>query len=93
MSRYMKEIQIYEEDIFDFEVSPFEMHHGLFLRSELEKHWEKMDSNEQLQLLSADLKVIKNADKIVNHLREIYDFSSSNKPESEWWWHLDKVSN
>src|SRR5690625_1699909 len=82
---------IYEEDIFDFEVSPFETIATRHVRSELERDFQIMNGEEQLKLLSVDVSVIKNARKIVNHISEVYDFSSTNKPEKEWWWHLDKV--
>ncbi len=26
------------------------------------------------------------------HIQEVYNFSLSNEPLSEWWWHLDKVA-
>lgn len=91
MTEFMEKIGIYEEDIFDFEISPFETVAALHLRSELEKEFENMNNKEQFKLLSVDIKVIENARKILNHISEIYDFTSSNKPEKEWWWHLNKV--
>lgn len=91
MTGFKNKIEIYEEDIFDFEVSPFETIATLHLRSELEKDFQKMNGNEQLLLLSVDVNVVKNAKKIVNYISDVYDFSSTTKPESEWWWHLDKV--
>jgi len=93
MSAFIQKIKRYEEDIFDFDVSPFETVATLHLRSELEKNLKEMNSEEQLELLSIDVKVIKNARKVANHIKEVYDFSKSNKPDSEWWWHLDKVSS
>jgi hypothetical protein len=53
-----------------------------------------MKENEKIRLLSIDLKVIKNARKIAEHIGKIYDFTRSNHPSSfEWWWHLDKIAD
>ncbi|MGF7535175.1 hypothetical protein AAGG74_16095 [Bacillus mexicanus] len=88
----MESIQVYKSDIFEFDISPFEIFQVLFLRSELEKQFTSMSEEEKIALLTADLKVIKNSKKIVEHIGKIYDFSESKHPTSEWWWHLDKVS-
>lgn len=91
INSYSEKIERYEIGIFNLDVSPFENIAILHLRSNLEKEFENMNSDEQLKLLSIDIDVIKNARNIANHISEVYDFSTSNKPESEWWWHLDKI--
>jgi hypothetical protein len=89
---WLQKIKRYEEDIFDLDVSPFETIAILHLRSELERVFPAMNSDEQLELLSVDVKGLKNARNIADHLKDIYDSSTSKKPETEWWWHLDKVA-
>lgn len=93
MNKIMNKINRYESDIFDFDISPFELIQILHLRSKLEIVYSSMGENEKLALLTIDLKVIKNAQRIVEHIEKVYDFSNSNHPISEWWWHLDKVAN
>lgn len=42
-----------------------------------------------------DLMLLTKTDEVLNHIREVYDFSLSevnNIPYEQWWWHLDKVS-
>lgn len=28
-----------------------------------------------------------------DHIKQVYDLSTSDEPLNEWWWHLDKVAN
>jgi hypothetical protein len=51
-----------------------------------------MSLEEQLELLTVDLKVIRKAKEISNHLSRIYDSQDSPRPISEWRWHLDKIA-
>ena len=37
------------------------------------------------------MQLIKNAKKMSEHIGEIYDFSNSDEPIEQWWWHLDKI--
>jgi hypothetical protein len=93
MNSLIKDIKRYESDILDLEISPFETTHTLHLRSKLEEQFLNMTLEEQIELLSIDLQVIKNAKKISKHLAAIYDSGDSHRPISEWWWHLDKIAN
>ncbi|WP_106494819.1 hypothetical protein [Lentibacillus sp. Marseille-P4043] len=93
MTSYMNKIERYGREIRDLTVSPFETMEMLHLRSALEKEISNMDENEQLRLLYFDLEVIQNIQNIYEHINNIYDFSTSKEPDTEWWWHLDKVIN
>ncbi|MCK1997498.1 hypothetical protein MPH47_09740 [Psychrobacillus psychrodurans] len=34
-----------------------------------------------------------NGSIIIDHIGVVYDFTSSDEPISEWWWHLDQVAD
>lgn len=40
-----------------------------------------------------DYQVIIHAKELAEHLKEILESSQNNKPESQWWWHLDSISD
>ena len=73
--------------------SPFESVYMFHIRSRLEKLINELTREEKMKLIYFDLKLIKNTQKMVKHIEEIYDFSLSNEPTTEWWWHLDEVAN
>ncbi|WP_394555905.1 hypothetical protein C1N61_32545 (plasmid) [Priestia aryabhattai] len=93
MNTYLEQIKRYENDILDLDISPFETTHTLHQRSKLEEEFCKMNTPEQIKLLSVDLKVIKNAQQVSEHLAPIYNSVESHRPISQWWWHLDKIAN
>ncbi|RSK26408.1 hypothetical protein EJF36_05785 [Bacillus sp. HMF5848] len=93
MSEHSKSIEIYGQCVDDFEVSPFESVDMLHRRSTLEKAIQELNYEERMKLLSYDMQLIKNAKNMAKHIGEIYDFSLSEEPLSQWWWHLDKVAN
>lgn len=89
-----KEIEMYGRDIDDIiEISPFEGTYLLHMRSHIERELHTLTNVEKIKLYSYDLKFIKNAKKIANHIEEIYDFKLSKEPLQEWWWHLDRVAS
>lgn len=45
--------------------------------------WGKLETN--------DLKLLSNSQEMFEHIRKVYDFSTSTEPLEEWWWHLDKL--
>lgn len=92
-SQNSKNIDMYEEYVADFEISPFESVYMLHIRSGLEKVMNELTNDERVKLINYDLNLINNAKKMAKHLEEIYDFSLSNEPLTEWWWHLDQVSD
>lgn len=93
MTKVNKNIELYGEDVEDTEISPFESVHMLYLRSVIEREIHKLTIEERIDLISYDIKLIKNAKRMYEHIRIINDFSLSKEPLSYWWWHLDKVAN
>ncbi|WP_445506176.1 hypothetical protein [Niallia sp. 03190] len=93
MSKYNKSIEIYGQCVDDFEVSPFESVDMLQRRSKLEDVIHELTNEERIKLLSYDLKLINNAKKMSDYIGKVYDFSLSDEPLSEWWWHLDQVAS
>ncbi|MFZ3588927.1 hypothetical protein ACOI1C_06505 [Bacillus sp. DJP31] len=93
MSEYNKSVDIYGKCIGDYEISPFESVDMLHRRSNLESVIHELTKDERLKLLSYDMELIKNAILMAAHIGKVYDFSLSDEPLSEWWWHLDKVAN
>ncbi|MCM3362977.1 MULTISPECIES: hypothetical protein [Niallia] len=85
-------IEMYGSYVDDFEISPFESVYMLHIRSGLEKVIDELTNDERIQLICSDLKLVENAKRMSKHLEEAYDFSLSNEPLTEWWWHLDQVS-
>lgn len=89
-----KEIEMYGRDIDDIiEVSPFEDTYLLHMRSQIERELHRLTNDEKIKLYNYDLKLIKNAKELANHIEEIYDFKLSKEPLQEWWWHLDRVAS
>lgn len=88
---YVKDIQNYGEDVNDFEVSPFESVEMLHNRSDLHKVYNELTMEERQLLATYDLILIKHAEKMLKHIQKAYDFSLSDEPIEEWWWHLDKL--
>ncbi|MGF7535176.1 hypothetical protein AAGG74_16100 [Bacillus mexicanus] len=92
-SSFLEKIKIYGNEIFDLEISPFEMMQTLHLRSALQESFFEMNIDEQIELLFIDLQVLKNSKAISTHLSRIYQSKNFDHPISEWWWHLDKIAN
>ncbi|WP_375199569.1 hypothetical protein [Bacillus sp. RS11] len=89
-----KEIDMYGQDIDDIiKLSPFESTYLLHIRSQIERELHTLTNEEKIKLYSYDLKLIKNAKELANHIKEIYDFKLSKEPLQEWWWHLDRVAS
>lgn len=93
MSKYTNRIQNYGESVGDIETSAFEAVDMLHQRSNIEKSIHELTNQERISLYSYDLKLINHARQMSDHIGEIYDFTSSDEPISEWWWHLDKVAD
>ena len=74
----------------EFDISPFEHHHGMHLRSLLEEDKDKLSEYELKELAKADEIWKRNADKLVKHISRIWDFDDNEMPENHWWWHLSK---
>ncbi len=92
MSIHGKIIEIYGKGVDDIEVSPFESVDMLHRRSKLESAIHELTHDDKMKLLHFDMQLIKNAKMMTRHINEVYDFSLSDEPLSEWWWHLDKVA-
>lgn len=93
MSNYKQLIKNYGLDVNDTEYSPFESLRMLHDRSKIREIENKLDTEEKLLLYTYDLTLIKNAKSKVEHMSKVYDFSPSDEPISEWWWHLGKVAS
>ena len=89
---FKQEIEFYGEDLQDFEMSPFEMIETFHRRTLLHDHYHELTTKEKALLKEIDQLLLKTANKIYEHLKNIYDFQND-KPLEEWWWHLDKVVN
>lgn len=92
MTEHLESIDIYGKCVDDFDVSPFESIEMLHRRSNLDRVFDELNQDERISLLNYDLQLIKNAKKMTKHIAEVYDFSSSDEPLRQWWWHLDKVA-
>lgn len=94
MSQYKQDILNYGEDVIDFESSPFESLRMLHDRSELFKVQDQLDYEEKLMLAQFDIKLIANAEKMVEQISKVYDFGlSAEISADQWWWHLDKIAS
>lgn len=89
-----KDIEMYGGYVDDFEINPFESVYMLHIRSRLEKEKiiQVLTNDEKIKLIGYDLILINNAKRMSKHLEGVYDFSHSNEPLTEWWWHLDQVA-
>lgn len=88
---YDKTIENYIDDILDLDCSPFELHHSLFTRSELEKEYKLLSDKQKQKLAKADLLLIQRAQLLHDHLSQIHNFKTSPYPLPHFWWHLDKI--
>ncbi|MFC4799473.1 hypothetical protein ACFPA1_08890 [Neobacillus sp. GCM10023253] len=93
MTMHSKSIEIYGKCVDDFEVSPFESVDMLHRRSRIERVIHELTNDERIKLLSFDMQLIRNANRMSEHIGEVYDFSLSEEPLIEWWWHLDHIAN
>lgn len=87
----MKKVNDYGILLDSLDLSPFETLNALSLRSNLEKDLNKMTNQEKLKLYQYDLYLLDNIEELKKHLEQVYDFSGSDEPTEQWWWHLDKV--
>ncbi|KEF38211.1 hypothetical protein M670_02631 [Schinkia azotoformans MEV2011] len=92
-SKYSKSIELYGKCIGNLEISPFESVDLLHRRSDLERVVHELTEDQKMKLSEYDLKLIDNAKIMSEHIQKAYDFSVSDHPLSEWWWHLDLVAN
>jgi hypothetical protein len=85
------DIQHYGMDVRDLETSVFEMIEMLHLRSKIHQYFHELSDNDKNEVTRYDLILISNAQAFYEKMRTIHDFHNSNKPEDEWWWHLNKI--
>lgn len=85
----LKLIRSFGDSTNDFDTSPFEALEMLHIRSHLHKL--ALTKEEQKALAANDLKLLSNSQEMFEHIRKVYDFSTSTEPLEEWWWHLDKL--
>ncbi len=50
-----------------------------------------MTNQEKLKLYQYDLYLLDHIEELKKQLDQVYDFSKSNEPVNQWWWHLDKI--
>ncbi|QKY70208.1 hypothetical protein [Lentibacillus sp. CBA3610] len=86
-----KKVNDYGTLLDSLNLSPFETLNALSLRSHLEKELNNMTNQEKLKLYLYDLYLLDNIEEFKKHLEQVYDFSDSDEPTEQWWWHLDKV--
>lgn len=94
MSNYKQDILNYGEDVNDLESSPFESLRMLHDRTKIQMVLNELDFDEKVLLGRYDLKLIENANRMVEHISNVYDFKLSddnNIPHEQWWWYLDKI--
>lgn len=95
MSLYKQDILNYGDDVNDLENSPFESLRMLHDRTALNKVINELDFEEKVLLGYYDLKLIENAERMVDHISNAYDFKLSdenNISHDQWWWHLNKIA-
>lgn len=92
MSQYKQDILNYGEDVVDVESSPFENLRMLHDRTKLHEIQAKLNYEEKVLLAYYDVKLIENAQLMVEHVSKVYNFNlSKDIPSEQWWWHLDKI--
>ncbi|WP_046173346.1 hypothetical protein [Domibacillus indicus] len=89
---YLYEIKNLHKDLCNFDINPHESIENLHIRSEMHEVCHLLTEQEKIELEKCDYKIIENAEALLHHLQEVYDFSNTNRPIEEWWWHLHKVS-
>jgi len=88
---YMDKIKIYGMDLdYIDSVSPFELIGTLVIRDELEGNYDKLSNEEKILLKQNDKKLLKNAKRFYEALKEVYHFQNR-KPHGYWWSNLDLV--
>lgn len=80
----------YKDYILDREVSPFETMILFHTRTYLHKFMYLLNVEQKSELEKCDQMLKDNADQLREHIGEIYNFSSSNEPDEQWWWHLNR---
>ena len=88
---YMEKIDSYGVDLdFIEETSPFELIGTLVKRDELEEVKNSLTYAEKIKLAEYDEKLLNNAKKFYNAIKEVYQFQNR-KPISHWWSNIDLV--
>ncbi|PAV27668.1 hypothetical protein CIL05_20905 [Virgibacillus profundi] len=87
----MKKVNDYGILLDSLNLSPFETLNALNLRTNLEKEMNNITNQEKLKLYQHDLYLLDNIKDFKDQLEQVYDFSNSDEPIEQWWWHLDKV--
>ncbi|WP_456364317.1 hypothetical protein [Priestia aryabhattai] len=93
MGVYMSEIVKYGMEIKDIKENLFVMIQMLQRRSKIETQINKLNIEEYQKLMKYDLELVNIAADVTDHYPVIRIFLNATKPESEWWWHLDKVNS
>lgn len=93
MGIYMDEIEMYGMEIKDIKENLFVMIHMLQRRSKLETLINKLNKKEYETLMKYDSELVNVAADVTDHYPVIRVFLNVTMPESEWWWHLDKVNS
>ncbi|MBW8352061.1 hypothetical protein K0H71_21905 [Bacillus sp. IITD106] len=88
-----KWLHIYSGILDTLSLSPFELHYALSIRDELEKQKNQLTPAQRYLLMKYDYQVIIHAKELAVHLEEIFVSTQNNKPESQWWWHWDSISD
>ncbi|WP_430789165.1 hypothetical protein VBD025_02940 [Virgibacillus flavescens] len=86
-------IDLYGDCVDAFDASPTVLIEMLRRRSSIENMIHELTINQKNKLISYDLKLIENAKQMTEHIGKNFDFSLSEEPLTEWWWHLDKVAS
>lgn len=95
MSKYKQDILNYGDDVKDLDCSPYEHLRMLCDRTEIQKNIDNLDSFESSLLHMYDTMLLNNAEEMMNHISNVYDFKLSDKNNihcENWWWHLDKIA-
>ena len=90
---YMDEIQSYGTDLSCMEdVSPFELIGALVKRDKLEDARDNLNAEELQQLKEFDQKLLDNAGRFYELIKEVYHFQNR-RPLKYWWSNIDLVAS
>lgn len=73
---FKQEIEFYGDDLRNFETSPFEMVETLHMRSKLHQRSKELTSEQKSLLKKYDKLLLKDAEKVYEHVKGVYDFKS-----------------
>ena len=95
MERIDEWLRDYEVDVDFPDVSGFEIIETLMTRSEIAALEPQLTQAQRLRLEAADRKLMRDANRFYQSLREIADLptlrANSNVLPSHWWWYLDAL--